>query len=157
MEYALYENAITVLKKQIRFWSKSWKIVRENGRCHTVLSFRHLENMEVTEISDGNLDNLQLKLKEFTTVLGTINLTLLLNYEFTSEELSRLAFCQKTINNSRCFVAVFFCCPLLIESEGSYQNSDISSFCQLILVHRKVCQLLLLQISFPILAFPLKS
>jgi hypothetical protein len=118
MEYTLYENAITVLKKQIRFWSKSWKIVRENGRCHTVLSFRHLENTEVTEISDGNLDNLQLKLKEFTTVLGTINLTLLLNYEFTSEELSRLAFCQKTIIILD-VSSPYSLLPLLIESEGS--------------------------------------
>jgi hypothetical protein len=47
---------------------------------------------EVTEISDGNLDNLQLKLKEFTTVIIGYHKSNVAfkNYEFTSEELSRL-------------------------------------------------------------------
>jgi beta-glucosidase-like glycosyl hydrolase/CubicO group peptidase (beta-lactamase class C family) len=140
LEYALYENAITVLKN-----------------TNTILPVKELENQkiayvkmgdatngsfistlrkyaEVTEISDGNLDNLQLKLKEFTTVIIGYHKSNVAfkNYEFTSEELSRLAFLSKNNNVILdVFASPYSLLPItnFENLEGlvvSYQNSDIS-------------------------------
>jgi hypothetical protein len=114
------KNAITVLKNTNTILPvkelENQNSVRENGRCHK--RFFHFSTLrkyaEVTEISDGNLDNFT-KLKEFTTVLlGTINLTLLLRIMNSHLRSYQGWHFVKKQCNSRCFLRRRILCPLLI-------------------------------------------
>jgi beta-glucosidase-like glycosyl hydrolase/CubicO group peptidase (beta-lactamase class C family) len=106
LEYELYENAITVLKNTNSILPvrelENQKIayVKMGDAANSTFISTLKKYTEVTEIADGNLDSLQLKLKPFTTVIIGYHKSNVAfkKYDFSSEELSRLAFLSKNNN-----------------------------------------------------------
>lgn len=106
LEYELYENAITVLKntnavlpiKELE--NQKVAYVKMGDATNTTFVSTLNKYAEVTEIADNNLDSLQLKLKPYTTVIIGYHKSNVAfrNYDFTSEELSKLAFLVKNNN-----------------------------------------------------------
>lgn len=140
LEYELYENAVTVLKntnsiipvKELE--NKKIAYVKMGDATNSTFISTLKKYAEVTEIEDGNLDSLQLKLKPFTTVIIGYHKSNMAfkNYDFTPEELSRLAFLAK--NNKvilDVFASPYSLIPLINfdDLEGlvvSYQNSEVA-------------------------------
>ncbi|EIA07982.1 glycoside hydrolase family 3 N-terminal domain-containing protein [Flavobacterium frigoris] len=106
LEYELYENAITVLKNTnavlpIKELEKQKIAYVKMGDATNGIFISTLKKYaEVTEIADGSLDSLQLKLKPFTTVIIGYHKSNVAfrNYDFTDEELSKLDFLTKSNN-----------------------------------------------------------
>lgn len=140
LEYELYENAITVLKNENsvlpvqELENQKIAYVKMGDATNSSFVATLKKYAEVTEIADGNLDSLQLKLQPFTTVIIGYHKsnTAFKNYEFTAEELSKLAFLAR---NNKVILDVFGSPYSLLPIanfdglEGlviSYQNSAIA-------------------------------
>lgn len=140
LQYELYENAVTVLKntasilpiKNLESQKIAYVKLGDDTNDSFVSTLR--KYTEVTEVSDDNLDSLQVKLKPFTTVIigchkpdGAWK-----NTDFKAEELTKLDFLAKNNN----VILDVFAKPYSVlpitnfdEIEGlvlSYQNSDIA-------------------------------
>ena len=106
LQYELYENAITVLinansvlpVKELE--NQKVAYIKMGDATNTTFISTLRKYAEVTEIADTNLDSLQQKLKPFTTVIIGYHKSNVpfKSYNFTSEELSRLAFLAKNNN-----------------------------------------------------------
>jgi beta-glucosidase-like glycosyl hydrolase/CubicO group peptidase (beta-lactamase class C family) len=140
LEYELYENSVTVLKnanailpvKELE--NKKIAYVKMGDATNSTFITTLKKYAEITEIVETNLDTLQLKLKQFTTVVIGYHKsnTAFKNYDFTSEELSRLALLVK---NNKVILDIFASPYSLIpitnfdNLEGlviSYQNTAIA-------------------------------
>ncbi|CAM2985103.1 glycoside hydrolase family 3 N-terminal domain-containing protein [Flavobacterium frigoris] len=140
LEYELYESALTVLKNEEAILPikdlQNEKIAyvkigdATNSRFVTTLK----KYTEVTEISDANLDSLQLKLNKFTKVIVGYHSSDApwKKYDFNQAELKKLAFLSK---NNKVILDVFASPYSLIPIESfgdiegvvlSYQNSSIA-------------------------------
>ncbi|MFQ3173304.1 MAG: beta-glucosidase-like glycosyl hydrolase/CubicO group peptidase (beta-lactamase class C family) [Flavobacterium sp.] len=106
LQYELFENAISVLKNTnsilpIKELEKQ-KIayVKMGDAANSTFISTLKKYAEVTEVLDADMDSLQLKLKRFTTVIIGYHKSNVAfkNYDFTSEELSRLASLSKNNN-----------------------------------------------------------
>lgn len=140
LQYELYENAITVLKntdsilpvKELE--NQRIAYVKLGDATNATFISTLKKYAEVTEISDGNLDSLQSKLKRFTTVIIGYHKSnaAFKNYDFTVEELAKLAFLSKNNNVILdVFASPYSLLPIanFDNLEGlvvSYQNSAIA-------------------------------
>jgi beta-glucosidase-like glycosyl hydrolase/CubicO group peptidase (beta-lactamase class C family) len=140
LQYELYESAITVLKntnsilpvKELE--NQKIAYVKMGDATNSAFISTLKKYAEVTEVSDRSLDSLQLKLKVFTTVIVGYHKSNVAfkNYDFTAEELLRLAFLTK---NNNVILDVFASPYSLLPITNfdnlkglvvSYQNSDIA-------------------------------
>jgi len=140
LQYELYENALTVLKNEEAILPikdlQNEKIAyvkigdATNSRFLSTLK----KYTEVTEISDTNLDSLQLKLNKFTKVIIGYHISdsPWKNFDFSKSELQKLAFISR---NNKVILDVFASPYSLIPVESfndiegvvlSYQNSPIA-------------------------------
>ncbi|MBE0393473.1 glycoside hydrolase family 3 N-terminal domain-containing protein [Flavobacterium sp. PL002] len=140
LQYELYENALTVLKNQegilpIQNLEKQKIAYVKIGDASNTSFVNTLKKYaEVTEVSDSNLDSLQSKLNQYTTVIvGYHKLdSPWKSYRFDGNQLAKLDFIAK---NNKTIVAVFANPYALLDVkdfsgiEGlvvSYQNSTIA-------------------------------
>jgi beta-glucosidase-like glycosyl hydrolase/CubicO group peptidase (beta-lactamase class C family) len=140
LQYELYENAITVLQNKNSILpikeleDKKIAYVKMGDAKNSTFISTLKKYGEVTEISDANLDSLQVKLKAFTTVIIGYHKSNVAfkNYDFTADELSRLAFLSKNNNVILdIFASPYSLLPITnFDAMGglvvSYQNSDIA-------------------------------
>jgi beta-glucosidase-like glycosyl hydrolase/CubicO group peptidase (beta-lactamase class C family) len=140
LQYELYEDAITVLKnvnsilpiKELE--NQNIAYVKMGDATNSTFISTLKKYAEVTEVSDRDLDSLQVKLKSFTTVIIGYHKTNVAfkNYDFTPEELSMLAFLSKNNNVILdVFASPYSLLPFTnFEDLGglivSYQNSAIA-------------------------------
>jgi beta-glucosidase-like glycosyl hydrolase/CubicO group peptidase (beta-lactamase class C family) len=140
LEYALYENSITVLKntktilpvKELE--NQKIAYVKMGDATNSTFISTLNKYAEVTEIYDEDLDSLQVKLKSFTTVIIGYHKSNVAfkNYDFTAEELAMLAFLSKKNNVILdVFASPYSLLPItnFDNLQGlvvSYQNSDIA-------------------------------
>ena len=140
LQYELYESALTVLKneeailpiKELQNESIAYVKIGDATNSSFISSLK--KYTEVTEVSDTNLENLQLKLNKFTKVIVGYHTSDApwKNYKFSNSELAKLDFIAK---NNKAIVAVFANPYSLLTVkdfsgiEGlivSYQNSAIA-------------------------------
>lgn len=140
LQYQLYENALTVLKNEEvilpikELQNERIAYVKIGDASNTSFLSTLKKYTEVTEISDANLINLQLKLNSFTKVIVGYHTSdaAWKNYKFSASELVLLDFLAK---NNKVIVAAFANPYSLLtvkdfsNVEGlimSYQNSAIA-------------------------------
>lgn len=140
LQYEIYENAITVLKNEAMFLPikelENQKIayVKMGDATNSTFISTLKKYTEVSEITDANLDSLQLKLKPFTTVIVGYHKSdvAFKNHDFKPSELTKLAALAK---NNNVILDVFASPYSLIPFSNfddfkgvivSYQNSPIA-------------------------------
>ena len=140
LQYEIYENAITVLKKEATILPikelENQKIayVKMGDATNSTFISTLKKYTEVSEITDANLDSLQLKLKPFTTVIVGYHKSdvAFKNHDFKPSELTKLAALAK---NNNVILDVFASPYSLIPFSSfddfkgvivSYQNSPIA-------------------------------
>jgi beta-glucosidase-like glycosyl hydrolase/CubicO group peptidase (beta-lactamase class C family) len=140
LQYELYENALTVLKNEEsivpikELQNEKIAYVKIGDATNSSFISTLKKYTEVTEVSDSNLDSLQLKLNKFTKVIVGYHTSDApwKNYKFSNSELAKLDFLAK---NNKVIVAVFANPYSLLTVkdfsgiEGvivSYQNSTIA-------------------------------
>lgn len=140
LQYELYESALTVLKneesivpiKELQNENIAYVKIGDGSNKGFISTLK--KYTEVTEVSDSNLDSLQLKLNKFTKVIVGYHTSDApwKNYKFSNSELAKLDFLAK---NNKVIVAVFANPYSLLtvkdfsDIEGvivSYQNSTIA-------------------------------
>ncbi|WP_035672806.1 glycoside hydrolase family 3 N-terminal domain-containing protein [Flavobacterium sp. 83] len=140
LNYELYENAITVLKNTTSVLPiknlESQKIAYVKIGDDTNDSFASTlkKYADVTVFSDRNLDSLQVKLKDFTTVIIGVHKSdvAFKNGDLNSEELAKINFLAKNNNVILdVFAKPYSLLPItnFDDVEGlvvSYQNNDIA-------------------------------
>jgi beta-glucosidase-like glycosyl hydrolase/CubicO group peptidase (beta-lactamase class C family) len=140
LQYELYENALTVLKNEegilpiTALEKETIAYVKIGDASNSSFLSTLKKYIEVTEVTDANLDSLQLKLNKFTKVIVGYHTSdgPWKNYNFSSNELAKLDFLAK--NNK--IVLATFASPYALLSvkdysgiEGlivSYQNNGIA-------------------------------
>lgn len=140
LQYELYENAITVLKnntsivpiKKLENQKIAYVKVGDDSNDTFVSTLK--KYADVTVVADNDLDNLQLKLKPFTTVIIGCHKSdvAFKNNDFTLEELIKINFLARNNN----VILDVFAKPYSLLGIGSfddieglvvsYQNSDIA-------------------------------
>jgi beta-glucosidase-like glycosyl hydrolase/CubicO group peptidase (beta-lactamase class C family) len=140
LQYELYENAITVLKNTNTVLpikdlaNQKIAYVKMGDATNSTFISTLKKYTEVTEIADDNLDNLQSKLNEFTTLIIGYHKSDVAwkNFDFSQLELQKLAFLAK---NNKVILDVFASPYSLIPVDSfndikgvvlSYQNSPIA-------------------------------
>jgi CubicO group peptidase (beta-lactamase class C family) len=141
LKFQLYENAITVLKNSntivpIKDLANQKIAYLKMGDATNDTFVSTLKKYtEITEINDDNLENLKVKLNQFTTVIIGYHKSDIAwrDYNFSREELEKLAFLS---NNNTNVILVVFASPYSLipissfdDIEGvimSYQNSPIA-------------------------------
>ena len=140
LQYEIYENAITVLKNEAMILPikelENQKIayVKMGDATNSTFISTLKKYTEVSEITDANLDSLQLKLKPFTTVIVGYHKPNIAfkNHDFKPSELTKLAALAK---NNNVILDVFASPYSLIPFSSfddfkgvivSYQNSPIA-------------------------------
>ena len=140
LQYEIYENAITVLKNEATILPikelENQKIayVKMGDATNSTFISTLKKYTEVSEITDANLDSLQLKLKPFTTVIVGYHKSdvAFKNHDFKPSELTKLAALAK---NNNVILDVFASPYSLIPFSSfddfkgvivSYQNSPIA-------------------------------
>ncbi|WP_016989126.1 glycoside hydrolase family 3 N-terminal domain-containing protein [Flavobacterium sp. ACAM 123] len=106
LNYELYENAITVLKNSNTVLpikdlaNQKIAYLKMGDATNSTFVSTLKKYTEVTEIADDNLENLQSKLNEFTTVIIGFHKSDIAfkNFEFSQAELKKLAFLSKNNN-----------------------------------------------------------
>ena len=140
LQYQIYENAITVLKNDSAILPikdlENQKIayVKMGDATNSTFISTLKKYTEVTEITDSNLDSLQLKLKPFTTVIVGYHKSdvAFKNHDFKPSELIKLAALAKNNNVILdVFASPYSLIPLssIDNLKGiivSYQNSSIA-------------------------------
>ena len=139
LQYKLYENAITVLKNKedilpIKNLDQKIAYVKLGDDSNTTFISTLKKYTEITEVSDTNIDSLNVKLKNFNTVIIGFHKTdrALKKHEFEDKELLWL----QEISKSNNVILTIFAKPYSLTSitdfkdiKGlvvSYQNSDIA-------------------------------
>ncbi|HEX8269662.1 MAG TPA: glycoside hydrolase family 3 N-terminal domain-containing protein [Flavobacterium sp.] len=139
LQYTLYENAVTVIKNEdvlpiTNLENEKIAYVKLGDDVPTPFLYTLKKYTEVTEVADDNIDSLNLKLKEYTTVIVGFHKPdgAWKNHEFKSSELAKLdslAKYNKVILDI--FAKPYSLLPVMDYSsiEGliiSYQNTDVA-------------------------------
>ncbi|WP_432220863.1 glycoside hydrolase family 3 N-terminal domain-containing protein [Flavobacterium sp. TMP13] len=139
LQYQLYANAITVLKNDndilpIKNLNQNIAYVKMGDDVNSAFVTTLKKYTTVTEVSDSNIDSLNLQLKEYDTVIIGFHKknTAWAPYDFSAEE---LVWLQKIAENNKVIVDVFTKPYALLPItnfdtvEGlvvSYQNADVA-------------------------------
>lgn len=139
LQYQLYENAVTVIKNEdnilpIRNLEDKIAYVKMGDDTNTSFIGTLKKYTEVTEVASDNIDTLNLKLKEFKTVIIGFHKSdkAWKNHDFTAKELDWI---QKIAENNNVVLDVFtkpYSLSAITNFDKikgvivSYQNADVS-------------------------------